>query len=129
MLSRRAVSELLDFSERNPATVRFFQHVWIPDEIFIPTVLRNSASREHIIDESLWYIDWPPGGVKHPRVLRSSDTPALVAAAGRPSSVGGYARAKLFARKFDADIDDAILDALDEHAGVRQPVRQRATAD
>ena len=33
--------------------------------------------------------------------------------AGEPGSTGGESRAKLFARKFDADADAEVLDLLD----------------
>lgn len=116
MLSRSAIGDLLEFVSRRPDVVRFYRHVWIPDEMFIATALLNCPSREDIIDEHLWFIDWPSGGVKHPRVLLRSDERALLAAAGRQSSVAGSARAKLFARKFDVALDSSILDLLDQRA-------------
>lgn len=119
MVSRAAIGDLLVFVKSRPDVARFYRRVWIPDEMFIPTALLNSQSRDAVVDENLWYMDWPPTGGKHPKVLRSSDAAALLAAAGTESSMGGRARAKLFARKFDADIDSSILDVLDEHAARR----------
>jgi Core-2/I-Branching enzyme len=116
MLSRTAIGDLLEFLSRRPDVVRFYRHVWIPDEMLVSTALLNSRSRDDIIDENLWFMDWPPGGVKHPRVLNSSDAGALLTAAGRESSAAGRARAKLFARKFDVELDAAILDILDRRA-------------
>jgi Core-2/I-Branching enzyme len=119
MLSRTAMGDVLEFVKRRPDVARFYRHVWIPDEMFIPTALLNSQSRGSVVDENLWYMDWPPAGAKHPKVLRSSDAAPLLAASGKESSAGGRARAKLFARKFDAEVDASILDVLDGHAAQR----------
>ncbi len=116
LLSRPAIGRLLDFLTRRPDVMRFYPHTWIPDEMLIATGLHNSSPSEELIDENLWFMDWPPGSGKHPRVLDSSDADALLAAAGRPGSAAGEARAKLFARKFDAEVDAAIMDLLDRQA-------------
>jgi hypothetical protein len=115
MLSRRAIEDVQRFSARRPDVVRFYRHTWIPDEMFIHTALLNSHTEGHIVNENLWFMDWDDD-VKHPRVLRTGDSEALLEAAGDESEVGGPARAKLFARKFDAAADSEVLDVLDEHA-------------
>lgn len=115
MLSRRAVGDLLHFVDRRPDVVRFYRHAWTPDEMFIHTALLNSPSRERVVNENLWFVRWTPNA-KHPQTLGSAEADELLAAAGCPSAVGGQARAKLFARKFDADLDPGILDALDRRA-------------
>jgi hypothetical protein len=116
LLSRTAIEHLLAFLSRRPDVMRFYRHTWTPDEMLIATGLHNSSPSEELIDENLWFMDWPPGSGKHPRVLDSSDADALLAAAGRPASAAGRARVKLFARKFDASVDAAILDRLDREA-------------
>jgi hypothetical protein len=116
LVSRTAIGHLLDFIFRRPDVVRFYRHTWIPDEMLIATGLHNSSPSDELIDENLWFADWPPGGGKHPRVLDSSDADVLLAAAGKPGSAAGRARAKLFARKFDTGVDAAILDRLDRQA-------------
>jgi hypothetical protein len=115
MLSRLAIEDLLRFTARRPDVVRFYRHTWIPDEMFIHTALMNAGSESEIVNENLWFMDWGDGG-KHPRVLDTGDSDALLEAAGEESDAGGSARAKLFARKFDAAADSEILDVLDEHA-------------
>lgn len=115
MLSRAAVSAVLQFADRRRDVVRFYRHAWIPDEMFIPTALLNSTVAQYVVNENLWYMDWANSD-GHPKVLRSEDAPALISAAGRASSMGGEARAKLFARKFDIDIDRRVLEILDENA-------------
>lgn len=115
MLSRRAIEDLNRFTSHRPDVVRFYRHTWIPDEMFIHTALMNARSAREIVNENLWFMDWGDGG-KHPRVLDADDSDALLEAAGEESETGGPARAKLFARKFDAAADSTILDVLDAHA-------------
>jgi hypothetical protein len=96
----RPVAEYVhEFVQRNPAYVRFFEHVYVPDELFFQTIVLNSPLRETIVNDNLRFIDWSekPG----PTVLRIEHLPKLVESG------------KLFARKFDVSVDAAILDALD----------------
>jgi hypothetical protein len=62
----------------------------------------NSPFGEHVIDDHLRHIDWGRDS-SHPKTLGVPDLERLVTSA------------KLFARKFDASVDSAILDLLDEH--------------
>ncbi|MBV9464760.1 MAG: hypothetical protein JO206_14280 [Solirubrobacterales bacterium] len=116
MLARSAVDAVLELVERRPDVVRFYRHAWIPDEMFIPTVLLNSLSPDRIINEHLWYMDWSGSDARHPKLLVSEDAEALINTAGKESDAGGPGRAKLFARKFAADVDRHVLDVLDQHA-------------
>jgi hypothetical protein len=113
MLARPAIGDLLRFVDERPDVVRFYRHAWTPDEMFIHTALLNSATSGEIVNENLWFVTWTPNA-KHPKVLDAGDAPALLKAAGRPSSTGGESRVKLFARKFDTDADAGILDVLDQ---------------
>jgi len=110
-LSADAVRRLLAFSEESPEAFRFFRHVKMPDEIFVPTVLLNSALRERIANESIHYLEWPGGS--HPATFGRDDFPRLAASG------------KLFARKFDLELDAEILDRIDREllsAEASQPV-------
>jgi hypothetical protein len=102
----RPVAEYVhEFVQRNPSYIRFFKHVFVPDELFFQTIVLNSPLRETIVNDNLRFIDWSesPG----PTVLRIEHLPKLLESG------------KLFARKFDASVDAAILDALDrEHPGM-----------
>ncbi|MGF1567826.1 MAG: beta-1,6-N-acetylglucosaminyltransferase [Nodosilinea sp.] len=105
-LSREAVAYLQNFlsadSPRNKQLINFFRGVYIPDEIFFQTILINSPLKDKIINENLWYIDWPSGSyVPSPRVLDESYYYELVSSP------------KLFARKFDMERSPKILDLLD----------------
>jgi hypothetical protein len=98
-LARPVVEYIHEFVQRNPAYVRFFERVFVPDELFFQTIVLNSPLRETIVNDNLRFIDWSenPG----PTVLRMEHLPKLVESG------------KLFARKFDASVDAEILDALD----------------
>jgi len=80
---------------------RFFKYSWAPDEFFFQTMLYNSPYRENIINDNLRYINWN-GGKSSPKILTTEDLTVLKASR------------KFFARKFNADIDYAVLDHLDE---------------
>jgi hypothetical protein len=99
-LARPVAEDVHDFVRRNPAYVRFFEHVWTPDELFLQTIVLNSPLRDTIVNDNLRYIDWTR--TPAPAVLRASDFPKLIESG------------KLFARKFDASVDEKILDLLDE---------------
>jgi hypothetical protein len=60
----------------------------------------NSPLRDEIVTENVHYVDWTQGGTS-PKILTVDDLPAL------------RATPKLYARKFDADVDAAVLDAID----------------
>ncbi len=124
MLARQTIGDLMHFLATRPEVARFYRHAWTPDEMFIHTAVLNSPSRPAIVNENLWFVRWTPNS-KHPEVLTSRDAPALLQAAGQPGSAGGESRVKLFARKFDADVDDEVLDALDRRA---VPVSRRPPA-
>jgi hypothetical protein len=81
--------------------VRFFKHVLLPEELFFQTVLLSSPLASTVVNDHLRHIVWAGGG--NPKTLTSSDYDAVVSSG------------KLFARKFDAEVDEAILDRLDAH--------------
>lgn len=112
-LTAAAARDVLSLIESRPELERFYRRTWIPDEMFVPTLVMNSPSRAGVANEGLTYIRWPDAGGRHPAVLRRAELPALRVAAAGPSEVGGRARCKLFARKFDVAVDAEILDALD----------------
>jgi len=123
-LSAAAARELLAMCERRPELVGFYKRTWIPDEMFVPTLIMNSPARERVADEALTYIRWPDPGGRHPALLAADDLDPLLDAAQGPSDVGGRARAKLFARKFDAAVAPEILDRLDAAAAATPGRRQ-----
>jgi hypothetical protein len=112
VLDRASAQAVLDFARGRPDVTRFHRHVWAADEHYVQTALHNSPRSDAVIDENLWHIEWA-GGAKHPRTFEARDFPRLVRAARGNSDAGGAAQAKLFARKFDAERDERVLDLVD----------------
>ncbi|WP_343668396.1 beta-1,6-N-acetylglucosaminyltransferase [Chitinophaga sp.] len=78
----------------------FFKHTWAPDEFLVNTLLMNSPFSNMIINDNYRHIDRSIGG-SHPKVLTMADLNCL-----QHSS-------RLFARKFDPNIDNQIQDEID----------------
>jgi hypothetical protein len=104
-LPREAAAYVSRFAREEASFVRFFEHVYIPDELFFPTMLLNSSFRDHVLNDNLRHIEWTPsddgGG---PKVWLTEDFAKLADSS------------KLFARKFDATVDQGILDLLDRRS-------------
>jgi hypothetical protein len=100
MLPADCARYVVEFARRRPEVVRFFETVYVPDEMFFQTILMNSPHRDRVTSADLRYIDWDEGG-DSPLVLTRADLPKLLATSA------------LFARKFDATVDAGVLDELD----------------
>ena len=100
-LSRECVQYVTDFVRRNTALVEFFRHVLIPEEIFFQTVLLDSPLKHRVMNDNQRYISWPSGS-HHPRILLRENLMEIEKSG------------KLFARKFDMDVDQEVMDLIDE---------------
>ncbi len=100
-LDTACAAYLVRFMDAHAGLRRFSLFTWGSDEFLIATVLMNSPYRSSIINENYRYIDWSAGGA-NPKLLTVADLPKLT---------HGH---KLFARKFDADYDSQVLNALDK---------------
>jgi hypothetical protein len=100
-LERDVVQYVHEFVRAHPEYVAFFEHVYVPDELFFQTIVLNSSLRNSVENEDLRYLDWTRRPA--PAVLDQRDLPALLSST------------KLFARKFDERVDAAVLDQLDAH--------------
>ena len=89
------------FLRENPDYVRFFEHVFVPDELFFQTIVMNSELRDTVENDDLRYLDWSREPA--PVVFTRADLPALLGSG------------QLFARKFDETVDSDVLDVLDRH--------------
>jgi hypothetical protein len=123
ILTAAGVDVLLAFVRERRSETRMLRHLWMPEEHFIATVLMNSHLSDRMAPDSLWYIDWSSPGARHPKTLGDEDIAELRRAAEGPSTVGGWARRKLFARKFDVTPDTAVLAFLRDqwHGPARHP--------
>lgn len=99
-LSRRVAEHVSLFVRQNPRFVRFFERVFVPDELFFQTIVMNSELRDEVVDDTLHFVDWDAD--PSPMILTMRDLSRLDASG------------KLFARKFDLDVDSDVLDRLDE---------------
>lgn len=92
---------LSDFFARENMLEKFLKYCWGTDEFVIPTILLNSPHKETIVNDNLRYIDFT-SGLANPKILVSEDFNDLI-----NSNM-------FFARKFDVDVNTAILDRIDE---------------
>jgi hypothetical protein len=124
VLSMGLVRQLLDQIDKRPELVKFFRRTWIPDELFIPSLAMSLPLEGEVAGANLWFSDWEAGG-RHPKVFRTEDIDRLTAVAhGQAGELPGGAT-KLFARKFDFEIDAKVVDVLDERllgGGLARPV-------
>jgi Core-2/I-Branching enzyme len=126
ILSAGLARHLLDQINQRPELVKFFRRAWTPDELFIPSLAMSSPMADDVSNENLWFTDWSAGGA-HPKVFRRDDMSRLTAAAhGEAGELPGGGT-KLFARKFDAEVDVDVLDLIDHQLLARggTPTRTR----
>ena len=89
-------------------TRRFRAAYWasdVPDESFFQTTLLNSERRAFMAGRNWHFVDWFTGP-NYPRVLTMEDLPRLDASDA------------FFARKFDEQVDAAVLLALEQRLGL-----------
>jgi len=100
-LAQRHVEYLHNFVQLHPSFVRFFRLVKSADEVCFQTILLNSPFKDQIINDDLRYVDWSTEDC-HPKLLSRDDISRLIDSP------------KLFARKFDSQVDETVLDLIDE---------------
>lgn len=83
----------------------FLRHVKLPNEFLMQTLIMNSPFRETLNTSYKRKMIWKKRA-PHPRVLTMEDYPLLVDSDA------------FFARKFDPEVDEAILHALVRHISV-----------
>ena len=90
-----------DFARDNPDVLGFFRTVLAPEEVFLQTVLVNSGKFTFEPD-SKRYIDLTASRNNHSKTLGLADLDAMLASGAH------------WARKFDPEHDEAVLDLLDQ---------------
>ncbi|HTD56824.1 MAG TPA: beta-1,6-N-acetylglucosaminyltransferase [Silvibacterium sp.] len=101
-LSRECVLYLENTFRTKPEVIRYFRHVFIPDESLFQTVIANETRFSgRIVNNDLRHIDWDRPNPKYPRTLDMEDFERL-----RDSP-------KLFARKFEIERSRDLLDRVD----------------
>jgi hypothetical protein len=99
-LNRRALRTVLD-AANDRRLMRFFRRVAIPSESFFATVLLNDGSLR-VAGHNRRFVSFEAPLTPHPETLTMADLDRLLASECD------------FARKFDADGDADVLDALDQ---------------
>ncbi len=101
LMSDKCVRYIISTMEREVRLRKFAKFTWGSDEYLFQTILLNSIHSNSIINDNLLYSDWSDGNA-NPKVLAKSDFVKL-----KNSK-------KLFARKFDENIDLNILNLIDQ---------------
>jgi hypothetical protein len=102
-ITEACAHHVVETARREIALYDFFRSTECPDEMFFQTLVLNSRFAAAVVNDNLRYVDWSAGG-RNPKILTTEDLPKLAASG------------KLFARKFDAAVDEGVMDALDAHA-------------
>jgi len=100
-LNRRALGAVLAAADEGGRLMRFYRRVAIPSESFFATVLLNERSLR-VARDNRRFVSFEAPLTPHPDTLTTADLDRVLA-----SNCD-------FARKFDADVDAEVLDALDE---------------
>jgi len=100
-LSRECILYIDEFLRSNRAVVRYFKHVFIPDESLFQSILGNSKFRDRIVNDDLRHIDWERPNPNYPRTVDMEDYEILSASP------------KLFARKFSPDRSAELIEKID----------------
>lgn len=82
----------------------YYRYTSSPDEVFFHSILLNlqKENKKTELKPSLTYVNWERKGVQLPVLFKESDLEELLSQ-----------KERFFARKFDVEIDEAILDSLD----------------
>lgn len=96
-LHKSHVDYVIKTIDKNPSFFKFFKYVMVPDEILFQTIMGNYEHKNELINDTLHFLEWDRKGA----VLTIDDKNNLL---------DTY---HLFARKFDENIDDMILEWID----------------
>ncbi|ADG72057.1 beta-1,6-N-acetylglucosaminyltransferase [Brachyspira murdochii] len=98
-LNHDAIKYILEYVEKNPEYLKRFNYTWGSDEFFFQSILLNSSFKDKCVDNCLRYLIW---GVGTPINLKMKDY----------EGIKENIKDNLFARKFDENIDNDIIDRL-----------------
>jgi len=110
-----ALDYILKFIEDHPDYVNFHKFTFAPDELFFHIILLNAKDpklKNSICKDNLRFIKWEKLENAHPEVLTNRDLHDL-----RRSN-------SLFARKFEGEADERVLDSIDEEFLLRRQLRR-----
>ncbi|MCT4565422.1 MAG: beta-1,6-N-acetylglucosaminyltransferase [Maledivibacter sp.] len=90
---------IIDYVSKNKSFCDYYKYTLYPDEEIFHTIILNSHFKDRVINNNLRYIDWRSGPQK-PRILTKNDYKKLIISD------------KLFARKFDINVDNKIIQKI-----------------
>lgn len=105
--SYKTLLKVDSYLKENKNYINFFRNSLIPDEIFFHTIIGQLIKNDNeiAIKNSLTYVNWERNEGKFPVVFNNLDYLELQQQLNKD---------RLFARKFDIDYCDSILDDLDK---------------
>lgn len=100
------VKELLNFINSNPKYLKYHKNTLSPDEIFFHSVLMHLKEKKNalVIKPGITYVNWTRKNTTLPVIFKEEDIEEL-----REASLN-----KLFARKFDIESNEKILDLIEQ---------------
>lgn len=101
-LSRPCILYILNLMAKDKGLVNYMMKTIHADEIIFQTIVMNSPFAENAVSENYRYMEWVRGN-PNPNILTRSDFLKIVESPQH------------FARKFDPEIDEEILDMLDDY--------------
>lgn len=101
-VTRDAASYLLKEYQTNHALRNFYKHTFIPDEMYVHTMLNNSPFKDTCVNNCLRFIIWIPNFSMHPLILKGEHFEEIKASDG------------LYGRKFEQETDVSIMDRIDK---------------
>lgn len=97
-LTHDCVHKILAYLEQDARYLKRYRWTRCADELFYHTII-NMLDGIAITTDNLRYVDWSTGS-EHPKILREADYGNIITSE------------KLFARKFDAAVDGAIIEKI-----------------
>lgn len=94
-----------NFIKEHPDYLTYHQYTFAPDEIFFQSIIFSLVSSD-LIREEITYVNWS----------QNTNGPLLLQEMNFEEIITQGANNKLFARKFDIDIDSRILDLIDRES-------------
>ncbi len=108
-LTHEALAYIAEQFRSNQRFRRYLRRGFLVDEVYVPSLIMASPFASRVAGDNVTFAQWTPTSGPHPKTLVIGDLDALLQSP------------KLFARKFDAAVDAAVLDELDVlHAGRRE---------
>ena len=101
-----ALNYILSFIKNNPRYTAFHRYTFAPDEVFFHTILLNAKDEKiqnNISRDNKRFYRWFNASNAHPDILTKDDFESI------------FNSDALFARKFDATVDEEILNSIDEN--------------